>query len=113
MGPLARGGFDEAAQLRSRGRRENRRRLRNSVVSQKGNIMFRTSIFGIFLTSVFLASCGGGGEGLDDEDIEQSASALCTDNAALAVSEVLTIGDVGGSVEVTSPSSRYGNSACP
>jgi len=81
--------------------------------------MFRKAMTLSSLLTLSLALSAGCGEPQEDgqEDLPQeptasTTSALCTDSGTANFSGQLTIGDVGGSVYSTSPSTSYGSAAC-
>ena len=49
---------------------------------------------------------------IPEDAIATTQSALCTDSGLPSVSAAINMGDVGGSVGGTSPSSSYGSAAC-
>lgn len=69
----------------------------------------------LFVLPLFTAACGQPEESLGDtlaeDSIATTQSALCTDNGVPSLSAPLTLGDVGGTVSATSPST-YGSALC-
>lgn len=69
----------------------------------------------LFVLPLFTAACGQPEESLGDnlaeDSIATTQSALCTDNGVPSLSAPLILGDVGGTVSATSPST-YGSALC-
>ena len=69
----------------------------------------------LFVLPLFTAACGQpeelGNEGIPEDAIATTQSALCTDNGVPSFSKQLVLGDVGGTVSATSPDT-YGSALC-
>jgi hypothetical protein len=70
----------------------------------------------LFVLPLFSVACGqpeaSDTEGLTEDAIATTQSALCTDSGLPNVTGQINMGDVGGSVGGTSPTSTYGSAAC-